>query len=92
MTATTADHPDVEVLNHAWHDPNALALLGDIPAEDIERLSGGLFRQTVAVRLSREVLGYADPATIDPAEWATREDPRLRVIPRAGETLYRLRG
>jgi nickel-dependent lactate racemase len=52
------DHPDVDVLNHAWHDPRALALLGDIPAEDIERLSGGLFRQTVAVRLNREVLEH----------------------------------
>ena len=50
------DHPDVEVMNHAWHDPAALALLGEIPAEDIEGLSGGLFRQAVAVRLNREVL------------------------------------
>lgn len=50
------EHPDVEVMNHAWHDPAALALLGEIPAQDIENLSGGLFRQAVAVRLNREVL------------------------------------
>jgi nickel-dependent lactate racemase len=50
------DHPDVEVLNHAWDDPAALATLGEIPPDEIERLSGGLFRQGVAVRLNREVL------------------------------------
>ena len=36
-------------------------------------------------------LGYRDPATIDPAEWAARQDPSLLVVPHAGEQLYRLR-
>ncbi len=36
-------------------------------------------------------LGYRDPASIDPAEWAARTDPELLVVPRAGETLYRLK-
>jgi nickel-dependent lactate racemase len=50
------DYPDVEVLNHAWDDPAALALLGEIPGGEIEALSGGLFRQAVPVRLNRLVL------------------------------------
>lgn len=34
-------------------------------------------------------LGYYDPDTIDPQEWAQRDD--VTVIPDAGEVLYRLR-
>jgi nickel-dependent lactate racemase len=36
-------------------------------------------------------LGYRDPATIDPRAWQDREDEGLLHVPRAGETLYRLR-
>ena len=51
---------------------------------------------TLATGISREVcehvnLGYCDPASIDPGEWAARNDPALLVMPRAGEYLYRLR-
>jgi hypothetical protein len=51
---------------------------------------------TLATGISREVceqvnLGYRDPASIDPDEWAARNDPDLLVVPRAGEYLYRLR-
>ncbi len=51
---------------------------------------------TLATGLPREVceqvnLGYRDPASIDPDEWAARNDPDLLVVPRAGEYLYRLR-
>jgi len=35
-------------------------------------------------------LGYLDPATIDPAAWANREDEGLLLVPKAGELLYRL--
>lgn len=35
-------------------------------------------------------LGYRDPRSIDPAEWAAREDPDVLVVPKAGEYLYRL--
>lgn len=36
-------------------------------------------------------LGYRDPATIDPVEWANREDEGILLVPRAGEYLYRLK-
>ncbi len=35
-------------------------------------------------------LTYRDPETIDPAEFAGREDEGILMLPRAGETLYRL--
>jgi lactate racemase len=45
-----------------------------------------------AERCARLGLGYRDPATIRPEEWADREDEGLLLVPHAGETLYRLRG
>lgn len=51
---------------------------------------------TLATGIPREIceqvnLGYRDPASLDPAEWAARNDPDLLVVPRAGEYLYRLK-
>jgi hypothetical protein len=34
-------------------------------------------------------LGYKDPAAIDLKEWEGREGEGIKVIPRAGEVLYR---
>lgn len=36
-------------------------------------------------------LGYRDPATINLAEWANREDEGILLVPKAGEILYRLK-
>ncbi len=49
----------------------------------------------LASQLSREVcerinLGYMDPATINPQDYANREDEGVLLVPKAGETLYRL--
>jgi nickel-dependent lactate racemase len=62
-------------------------------ADGIERPRIGV---TLATGLSeaecRAVnLGYRDPATINPAEWAGREAEGILLVPHAGETLYRLR-
>jgi lactate racemase len=51
---------------------------------------------TLATGISKEVcaeinLGYRDPATIDPADYANREDDGVLIVPKAGETLYHLR-
>jgi hypothetical protein len=42
-------------------------------------------------RCRRINLGYLDPATIHPDEWAGNEVDGIMLIPRAGEMLYRLR-
>jgi len=40
----------------------------------------------------REVnLGYRDPATINPADYAQREDEGVLLVPKAGEMLYHLK-
>ena len=42
-------------------------------------------------RCRRINLGYIDPATIRIDEWRNREAESILVVPRAGETLYRLK-
>jgi nickel-dependent lactate racemase len=41
-------------------------------------------------RCERIGLGYLDPATVDPEEWASREQEGILLVRRAGEMLYRL--
>jgi nickel-dependent lactate racemase len=53
-----AQYPNTRLLNHAWDDPDALTVLGNIPAEEIAALSGGRLKMDVAVRLNRLVLEY----------------------------------
>jgi len=42
-------------------------------------------------RCRRINLDYKDPEEINPAEWEGREDEGILLVPKAGETLYRLR-
>lgn len=42
-------------------------------------------------RCAAHNVGYRDPATIDLASWAGREDEGILLVPKAGEVLYRLR-
>jgi nickel-dependent lactate racemase len=51
---------------------------------------------TLATRLSAEEcerlnLGFLDPREIDPESWKNREEEGMLYVPRAGETLYKLR-
>ena len=43
-------------------------------------------------RCERIGLGYLDPDTIDREAWAGREDEGVKLVRRAGEMLYRVRG
>jgi lactate racemase len=53
-----SQYPNVRLLNHAWDDPDALTVLGNIPADEIAQLSGQRLRMEVPVRLNRLVLEY----------------------------------
>jgi lactate racemase len=51
---------------------------------------------TLATGIPREVceevnLGYRDPASINPADFANREDEGVLLVPKAGEMLYHLK-
>lgn len=52
------DYADVEIMNHAWQDPNALVTLGEISADEIALVSDGMFHQAVPVRLNKLILDY----------------------------------
>ena len=56
----------------------------------------GRIQVTLASRISPEDcktlnLGYRDPKDIDPDVWKDREDEGILFVPKAGETLYRVR-
>jgi nickel-dependent lactate racemase len=42
-------------------------------------------------RCRRLNLGYLDPASVNPEEWRGRDDEGFKMLPRAGEFLYRLK-
>jgi len=46
------------ILNHRWDDPAAFVTLGEIPSEEIERLTEGRLRESVPVRLNKLILDY----------------------------------
>lgn len=80
------DHPRGE-LAHSTHlygagtwDP----LAGERPRVRVVLATG--IPEAVVRRAN---LGYRDPASVDPADWA--DDPDALVVPDAGEVLYRLR-
>lgn len=56
----------VRFLNHAWDDPAALVELGQIPAQEISELSGGLFSMDVPVEINRHLLEYDAVLIIGP--------------------------
>lgn len=49
------EYGDVQILNHAWQDANALISLGAISRDETASLSGGLLPHAVEVRLNRLV-------------------------------------
>jgi hypothetical protein len=76
------------VLAHSTHLRGA----GTYDAETAEEWLR--LRVTLATGIPEDVchavnLGYLDPASVDPAAFAT--DPDNLVVPRAGEMLFRLR-
>ncbi|MGB7848226.1 MAG: lactate racemase domain-containing protein [Candidatus Acidiferrum sp.] len=78
------------VLAHSTH----------LRGEGVFDLGTGFERDRIRVTLSTGIseercerlnLGYLDPASIELKEWQGREEEGIKVIPRAGETLYRIR-
>ena len=64
------------IMEHGVEKPNVqVTLASKISAEDCERLN----------------LGYLDPQKINVNEWKDREDEGVLYVPKAGETLYRLK-
>lgn len=56
----------VRLLNHAWNNPDALAHVGTIQADEIGMLSGGLFQMDVDVTINRAVFDYDQLIIVGP--------------------------
>ncbi len=56
----------VRFFNHAWDNPEALRNIGTIPAEEISKLSGGLFAMDVPVEINKLVYDYDQLIIIGP--------------------------
>lgn len=54
----TETYGAVNIFNHAWQDPGALACIGSISEDEIEAISEGRMRQSVDVHLNKRVLDY----------------------------------
>jgi nickel-dependent lactate racemase len=48
----------INVFNHRWDQPEILQALGEISAEEIVRLSGGVLREPVPVRINKLIFDY----------------------------------
>lgn len=53
-----ASEPDIQVVNHAWQDPQTLVQIGTIESTTMAQLSGGLSTDAVPVRINRAVLTH----------------------------------
>jgi nickel-dependent lactate racemase len=51
-------YSDVKVLNHRWDLPGTMVDLGEISAEETSRLSDGLLRESVMVRVNGMIFDY----------------------------------
>jgi len=82
-------HIPLGVLAHSTHLRGSGRMLDGVEVPNV--------KVTLASRISAEDcarlnLGYLDPASIHPEEWAGREDEGILLVPRAGEVLYRVKG
>jgi len=46
------------IYNHEWQDPATFATIGEIPAAEIQQLSGGRLARSVTVSLNRRIFDY----------------------------------
>ncbi|MBZ0298876.1 MAG: lactate racemase domain-containing protein [Anaerolineae bacterium] len=81
------------------HHPTS-AMAHSTHVKGIGTFEDGIERPRIQVTLASKIspedcqtlnLGYRDPADIHPQEWADREDEGVLFVPKAGETLYRVR-
>jgi lactate racemase len=52
------EYSAAKIFNHRWDLPDTMVEIGKIPAEEIEEISGGLFREELPVPINKMVLDY----------------------------------
>lgn len=56
----------IDFYNHEWDNPHVLKNIGEIQADEIEKISGGLMREKVTVALNRMIFDYDQLLVIGP--------------------------
>ncbi len=79
-------HVPLGVLAHSTHLRGSGVMVAGVERPNVNVVLASRIPPEQCARLN---LGYADPATIDPAAWEGREGSL--VVPKSGEILYRLR-
>lgn len=59
-------YQNVRFINHEWNNPDALKLIGTLPAAEISELTGGLFAMDVPVTINRRLYDYDRIVIIGP--------------------------
>jgi nickel-dependent lactate racemase len=59
-------YANVRFFNHAWDDSSALREIGVIPADEIKKLSDGLFAMEVPVRINKLIFDYDQAIILGP--------------------------
>ena len=54
----SSKYASVKFFNHEWQKPEALTSIGKISADEIDRISNGLFREEVDIRINKLLFEY----------------------------------
>mgnify|MGYP000854479251 CR=1 FL=1 len=76
------------VLAHSTHFRGSGVMDGN---QEVPNVNLILASQVSAAECAALGIGYMDPASIKPEEWQNREDEGILYVPRAGETLHRVK-
>ncbi len=76
------------VLAHSTHFRGSGVMDGNREVPNVNLI---LASQVSAAECAALGIGYMDPASIKPEEWQNREDEGILYVPRAGETLHRVK-
>jgi len=68
MTADerSSKYASVKFFNHEWEKPQTFTSIGRISADEIEQISGGLFREEVDVAINKLIFGYDEFFIVGP--------------------------
>jgi nickel-dependent lactate racemase len=60
------EYPKARFFNHRWKDPGELVSIGEITEDEVECISGGLFRMSVNLEVNRAVTEYDHVMIVGP--------------------------
>ncbi len=82
-------HIPLAVLAHLTHLRGSGEMVDGIEKPNVRVTLSSMISSEDCERLN---LGYLDPASVNVADWRDREDEGVLYVPKAGETLYRVKG